>query len=153
MEWSQLKYFRHTYYESFDQNLSARAEATLGSRTRWRQRPGVNTSESCRHVIEWMASSGLMLFDWQKPCDAYDPTAVCSLAISNFCRWWSWVDKARPLDYFLLTYWGWVTRTCDKSLVNIALDNGLAPNGRQAIIKNDVDLSHLRHLGTYFNQI
>ena len=40
----------------------------------------------------------------------------------------------------LLTHWGRMTRMCDKTWVNIALDNGLAPNRRQAIIKNNVDI-------------
>ena len=73
---------------------------------------GVNTSVIKCLMVQ---PSGLMLFDWQEPCDAYDPTAVCSLAISNFCRWWSWVDKARPLDYFLLN------RNRAHSTVNVIL--------------------------------
>ena len=50
-----------------------------------------------------------------------------------------------------LTHWGRMTHMCDNSWVNIALGNGLAPS--QAIIKNNDNLSHLRHLGTYFIQI
>ena len=51
------------------------------------------------------------------------------------------IGEFGSLRFFCLTHWGRMTRMCDKSWVNIAVDNGLVTNGRQAIIKNNVDIT------------
>ena len=56
-------------------------------------------------------------------------------------------------EYFKWTHWGRVTHICVKIYVTIALDNGLSPNRRQAIIETNADLLSIGYPGTNFSEI
>ena len=56
-------------------------------------------------------------------------------------------------DAGFLTHWGRATHICVSKLTIIALDNGLSPGRRQAIIWNNAGILSIRLLGTNFSEI
>ena len=60
-------------------------------------------------------------------------------------------DSLRPL--WLLTHWGRVTHICVGSLAIIALDNGMSPDRRQAMIWTNAGMLIIRILVIHFREI
>ena len=75
------------------------------------------------------------------------------------CASQSWTHLtllAQRPEYFRVTYlthWGRVTHICVSKLTIIASDNGLSPDGRQAIIWTNAGLLLIGPLGTNFSEI
>ena len=57
------------------------------------------------------------------------------------------------VQFYTLTHWGRVTHLCVSKLTSIASDNGLSPEGRQAIIWNNAWILLIGPLGTKFSEI
>ena len=57
------------------------------------------------------------------------------------------------LQWVSLTHWGRVTHICISELTIIGSDNGLSPNGRQAIIWTNAGLLLIGPLGTNLSEI
>ena len=62
-----------------------------------------------------------------------------------------WVSRIDLLTY--VTHWGRVTHICVGNLTNIASDNGLSPERRQAIIWTNAGMMLIGPLGTNFSEI
>ena len=54
---------------------------------------------------------------------------------------------------YTLTYWGRVTHICISNLTIIGSDNGLSPDGRQAIVSTNAGILLIGPLGTNFSEI